>query len=89
MPTTVTVAELVTNLDDVLDRIKESGERFVVERDGEPIAVLTPPNPKPGITGRDLIARLGNLAMPGDGFADDLEAIQAAQQPASAPEWPD
>lgn len=89
METTVTVAELVTSLEDVLNRVKESGERFVVERDGKPVATIAPPIPPPGITLREIIARIGDLRMPGDGFADDLEAIQAAQPPASVPEWPD
>lgn len=48
-----------------------------------------PPHHKPGITVADLVARVGNLQMPGDGFADDLEAIQAAQGVAEMPEWPD
>jgi hypothetical protein len=37
----------------------------------------------------ELIARIGNLKMPGDGFADDLEAIQAEQGVVEFPEWPD
>ena len=88
MEGTLTVADLVTSLSDILDRVR-SGERFLIERDGEVVATIAPPNRPPGITGRDLAARLGDLMPPGDGFGDDLEAIQAAQPRASAPEWSD
>ena len=88
MERTLTVADLAKSLTAVLDRVR-GGERFLIECDGEAIATIAPPSPKPGITGRELAARLGDLMPPGDGFADDLEAIQAAQPRASAPEWPD
>ena len=45
---------------------------------------------QPGITVNELIARVGDLKTPDDGFADNLEAIQAEQPPMTAtPEWPD
>ena len=44
---------------------------------------------QPGITASELIAKVGNLEMPGDGFADALEAVQAEQGLAEMPEWPD
>lgn len=88
MESTVTVTDLVTSLADVLDRVR-SGERFLIERDGEVVATIARPSRPPGITGRELAARLGDLMPPGDGFGDDLEAIQASQPRASAPEWPD
>ena len=44
---------------------------------------------QPGITVAELIAKVGNLEMPGGGFADALEAVQAEQGLAEMPEWPD
>lgn len=44
---------------------------------------------QPGITWSEFIARVGDLKMPGDGFADDLEAVQAEQGIAEMPKWPD
>lgn len=79
METTITATELADHLSDILHRVRCDGERFVVEENGKRIAVLPPHEPKPGVTGRELLARLGDLRMPGDGFADDLEAIQASQ----------
>lgn len=84
----LTATELAKNLSDILNRIRYRGESFVVERNGEPVASLGPISAPPGISARELIARLGDLALPGDGFADDLEAIQAAQPLAEAPAWP-
>lgn len=88
MDRTLTVKDLALSLTDVLDRVRV-GERFLIERDGVVIATIAPPSSTPGITGRQLAARLGDLMPPGEGFADDLEAIQAAQPRASAPAWPD
>lgn len=87
--TIITPTELSRHMSDILDRIKYRGERFVVQRNGEAIATLAPMRPQPGITVEELIAKIGDLRMPGDGFADDLEAIQAEQGIAEFPEWPD
>lgn len=89
METKITATELAKNLSDILNRIRYRGERFVVERNGEPVAHLGPVGRRPGITVSELISLIGDLSMPGDGFADDLEAVQAAQPLAEMPEWPD
>ena len=90
MEARLTEADLAARLTDVVDRAR-GGARFVIERNGEAVAILTPPEPEPklGITGRELLARLGDLMPPGDGFADDLEAIQASQGRVEIREWPD
>jgi antitoxin (DNA-binding transcriptional repressor) of toxin-antitoxin stability system len=85
---TITATELARNLSDILNRVHYKGEHFVVKRNGELVAEIRPARPKPGITVRELIERIGDLYMPGDGFADDLEAIHAAQGVAEFPEWP-
>lgn len=79
METTITATELSRRLSDVLNRVKYRGERFIIERNGEVVATLAPVGGPPGITVDEFIAQVGDLRMPGDGFADDLEAIQAAQ----------
>jgi antitoxin (DNA-binding transcriptional repressor) of toxin-antitoxin stability system len=89
METTITVTQLSRRLSDILNRVKYKGESFKVQRNGEVIATLSPATSAPGITVQELIARVGNLPLPGEGFADDLEAIQAAQGVAEMPEWPD
>lgn len=89
METTITATELAKGLSDVLNRVKYKNERFVVQRNGETIATIAPANPAPDVTLNDIIARYGDRYVPGDGFADDLEAIQAEQDLVTAPEWPD
>jgi antitoxin (DNA-binding transcriptional repressor) of toxin-antitoxin stability system len=101
----LTEKEFAERLDEVLDRVSQ-GEEFVIERDGEVLAVIRPlpsraqPNGEtaaasvpaietPGTTWEEFTARVGDLQLPGDGFADDLEAIQVAQGIAEVPEWPD
>ena len=53
------------------------------------MAVLAPPQPSPPFTYGAFIALLNRLPRPNVRFADDLEAIQAEQQPARMPDWPD
>jgi antitoxin (DNA-binding transcriptional repressor) of toxin-antitoxin stability system len=96
----LTEAELAERLDDVLDRASK-GEEFAIERDGEVIAVIRPLAPGEaaaavttasayrGTTWEEFTSRVRNLDPPGDGFADDLEAIQASQGVVEMPEWPD
>lgn len=88
MTAKITVEELATDLVAILDRVEHKGERITIVRDGQSIADLVPRGCPPGITARELVERVGNLALPGEGFADDLEAIQANQGVADVPEWP-
>lgn len=90
METMLSELDLVRMLPDVLDRVTK-GERFAIERNGVRLAVLSPPTPEltPGITGEDLIARIGHLRIPGDGFADDIEAARSTLLPTPDIHWPD
>lgn len=74
-------------MSDILNRIQYRGESFDVERNGEPVATLGPSGPKLGVTMRQVADRMRNVMLPGDGFADDLEAIQSSQAPVEIPEW--
>jgi len=78
MQSKTSATDLAKSLSDILNRIRYRGERFVVERNGEPVATLAPAGPTSRITLREVVARLGNLTLPGDGFAEDLEAIQSS-----------
>lgn len=82
METKLTESELETDLRDVLDQVR-GGARVVVERDGAAIAMIVPPasEPRRGVTGRELAARLRGIRMPGDGFGDDIESARAALLP--------
>lgn len=82
MESTISATYLAKNLSDVLTRVKDRGERFVIQRDGETIATITAASKPSGITVAELVARIGNLPIPDDDFADDLERIQADGSPA-------
>lgn len=89
METTISVAELERGLADVLDRVRDRGERFAVERDGQRVATIVPAAAKPAMTWAGFVAHLRDAPRPDDAFADDLEAIQASQGQFEVPEWPD
>ena len=85
MDTRITATQLAKSLSDVLNRVRYRGERFVVERNGQPVATLGPAA-IPGVrTLREAVARLKNVPRPDDKFADDLEEIQRSQPPLPAP----
>lgn len=63
---------------EVLDRVRNRGERYTVERDGQPVALLTPPVPKP-FTVADFLDLWERIPHPDDAFGDEVEATQAAQ----------
>lgn len=88
METTITATELARSLSDILNRVRYRHERFVVQRNGEAIATIAPPEPPRIVMLHDALAALSDLTMPGDGFADDLEEIQRNQPPAEFPDWP-
>ncbi len=88
MEQTITTRDLVDRLSEVLDRVRNRNERFIVEQQGVPVASLIPVGPQLGVKFYDALDALSDLKMPGDRFADDLEAVQAAEPQARFPEWP-
>ena len=88
MQNNITATELARSLSDILNRVRYRGESFIIERAGEPVAALIPPGPTRGCTLDDLVARLGDLELPGEGFADDLEVIQSSQTIEGTVRWP-
>jgi antitoxin (DNA-binding transcriptional repressor) of toxin-antitoxin stability system len=84
----LSATELAKNLSSVLSRVQYRGERFVVERNGEPVATIGPVEPSMGMTVRELFDLLGRIDRPDDQFADDLEAVQTEQGTAETPPWP-
>lgn len=86
MESLISATELARKLGDVLGRIRYRGESFVVVRNGEPIATLSP-----------LAARTSSSALEGleawraagsvedRDFADDLERVNQADRPPSNP----
>ena len=64
MESTISATYLAKNLSDVLSRVRDRGERFVIQRDGQTIATIIPPRGPNGITVAELVARIGDLPIP-------------------------
>ncbi|MSQ22284.1 MAG: type II toxin-antitoxin system Phd/YefM family antitoxin [Dehalococcoidia bacterium] len=88
MDTEVTATQFSRSLSDILNRVRYRRERFVIVRNGEPVATLTPAGASPSVTVAEVIASMGRLKMPGDGYADDLEQTQSSQPKAELAVWP-
>jgi antitoxin (DNA-binding transcriptional repressor) of toxin-antitoxin stability system len=84
----LSATELAKNQSSILSRVHRRGERFIVERNGEPVATIGPVEPSMGMTVRELFALLRRTDRPDDQFVDDLEAIQTEQGTAETPWWP-
>jgi antitoxin (DNA-binding transcriptional repressor) of toxin-antitoxin stability system len=88
MQHTITTAQLATDLDDIIHRVRHKSERFIIEQDGEPIASLGPtPELAKASTWQDLRRVLQSVPSPDSGFADDLEEIQRSQPLAPDSLW--
>jgi antitoxin (DNA-binding transcriptional repressor) of toxin-antitoxin stability system len=84
----VTATEAARHFSELLNRVRYEGETFVILRGGEAVGQLGPVESHPGTTFRDLIAALNRIEKPDEGFADDLEKIQAGQPLAGESPWP-
>lgn len=87
MSETITATKLARNLSDILNRVHYNGERFVVERNGLPVAEIMPARQKKIRTLGDLIALWDTFPKPDKEFWDELEEIQANQPLAEFPAW--
>jgi antitoxin (DNA-binding transcriptional repressor) of toxin-antitoxin stability system len=84
----LTEAALAERLDEVLNRASQ-GEEFAIEREGEVIATIGPPNADSEATLRELALKLTQLPPLDDEFEADIEAVLANQRSPRIPEWPD
>jgi antitoxin (DNA-binding transcriptional repressor) of toxin-antitoxin stability system len=89
MATKITATELARGLSEFLNRARYKGESFAVERNGEIVATLGPPEVPAGATLEALVAELRKLPRPDEGFADDVDEIHAAQGTIPPSRWPD
>ncbi len=88
MERTISVSELANNLTEVLNRVRDGREQFVIERDGQRIATLAPAEPPRPFTFGDLVKLIAEVPPPDEDFAKDLEVIRRSQPPPRMPEWP-
>ncbi len=88
METRITATQLARSLSDILNRVKYRGERFIIERNGEPVAVLEPAAPEKRVTWGEFVKRLKEIPPPDDDYWKDLEEIHNSQPIARIPDWP-
>jgi antitoxin (DNA-binding transcriptional repressor) of toxin-antitoxin stability system len=85
METKISATELARKLGDVLGRIRYRGDSFVVERNGEAVARLTP---LAAASAGSLREGLRAWMIAGDDvgeLADDLERVNRADRPPRSP----
>jgi prevent-host-death family protein len=89
MTTKITATELARNLSDILNRVRYRGERFLVERNGETVAVLEPAGSTKVFTVADFIEWWHRAPKPDPEFWDDVEkARRLMNEPlADPPSW--
>jgi antitoxin (DNA-binding transcriptional repressor) of toxin-antitoxin stability system len=82
--TVISTTEAARHLGDYLARVKHKGERFLLTKNDQPIAELSPATGSRRATWAEMVAALARL--PRDsGFADDLEKVNEADQTAANP----
>jgi antitoxin (DNA-binding transcriptional repressor) of toxin-antitoxin stability system len=64
-------------MDDVLVRIRYRGDSFLIERNGEPVARIVPLDSASPASVRESLAAWSSVGPPDDGFAADLERVEA------------
>ena len=72
----------------MLSRARYRGEHFVIDRNGESVATISPPRPVAHGSWWALAERLKRLTPTDVGFADDIERIRETQPKAAFPAWP-
>lgn len=80
----ISATELARRLGDVLGRVRYRGDSFVIERNGKPVARLTPLAGE-ACTLREALGAWSAAGDPDASFADALEAIGAADRPPELP----
>ena len=88
METRITATELAKNLSDILNRARYKRERFIIQRNGDAVAVLGPPDVPGPVSLRAIASRLGTIELPDKEYFDELERIQSTQPRLPPPiEW--
>jgi prevent-host-death family protein len=83
----ITATELARRIGDVLGRVRYRGDTFVVERNGDPVARITPLPGQTVVTLREALAiwEAARPSEPDPSFADDLERVNASDEPPDDP----
>lgn len=85
MAARISATDLARKLGDVLGRVRYRAETFVVERNGEAVARLSPLPSRVAPPLRDALRAWRLSRTPDEGFADDLERVNSADRPPRNP----
>ncbi len=85
MNTSISATELARKIGDVLGRIRYRGESFVVERNGVPIARITPLATRSAASVLEGLQSWREAAPHDPDLADDLDRINRADLPPRNP----
>lgn len=81
----ISATELARRLGDVLARVRYRGDTFLVERNGDAVARVTPAPEGSPTTLREALEAWSSAGKPEAAFADDLERVGAADRPPQNP----
>ncbi len=85
MQTKVSATELARKLGDILGKVRYRRDVFVVERNSEPVAKLSPLPSRSDTTLSEAFSAWVETEPSDDRFADDLERVNRADRPPANP----
>lgn len=81
----ISATDLARRAGEVLGRVRYRGDSFVVDRNGDPVARISPVAGASTGTAREFVATWRSVGAPEASFADDLEAVGALDEPPELP----
>ena len=81
----ISATELARRAGEILGRVRYRGDSFLIDRNGDPVARISPVPAAPLGTVRELVETWRAAGAPEPTFADDLEAVGAADAPPELP----
>jgi antitoxin (DNA-binding transcriptional repressor) of toxin-antitoxin stability system len=82
----ITISEASTQFSELADRVKNSGDEFVVERDGQALCRISPAPAAP-FTIADMVELLRSLEPPDPEYFDAVEEYVRNQPPVPPSPW--
>ena len=81
----ISATDLARRAGEVLGRVRYRGDSFVVDRNGDPVARISPVAGVATGTARELVEVWRSVGVADPSFADDLEAVGAIDAPPELP----
>ena len=81
----MSATELARRAGEILARVRYRGDSFLIDRNGDPVARIAPVPAAPIGTVREFVDIWRSAGPPETAFADDLEAVGAADAPPDLP----